>query len=239
MRAVNLIPGDQRRGAGGIAGRTGGAVYVILVALVALVAIGVLYAITVHKVAQRKTALAAVTEQVGAVSAQVAQLQPYQAYDALSQQRTQAIATLAAQRFNWPLAMQQIALALPSNVRLTTFGGTAQGGGAAVGASGASGTTGTVGSGDAALDGTIVNAPTLSVTGCAAGNQYQAQVRVASTLSRLRKLGDLASAELSGYSYATCDTLPGATFEMTLIYTNAYGLPSKPIRPGRNSTAGG
>ena len=41
MRAVNLIPAEQRRGAGGLAGRTGGVVYVVLGMLVVLVALGV------------------------------------------------------------------------------------------------------------------------------------------------------------------------------------------------------
>ena len=41
MRAVNLIPADERRGAGGIAGRSGGVVYVLVGGLAVLVALGV------------------------------------------------------------------------------------------------------------------------------------------------------------------------------------------------------
>ena len=41
VKAVNLIPPDQRRGAGGLAGRTGGIVYVVVGGLAVIVALGV------------------------------------------------------------------------------------------------------------------------------------------------------------------------------------------------------
>ena len=76
VRAVNLIPSDQRRGAGGLAGRSGGIVYVLAGGLAVLVALGVVYAFAVHSVAARKTELASVTRQVAVVTAEAQALSP-------------------------------------------------------------------------------------------------------------------------------------------------------------------
>ena len=76
VRAVNLIPADQRRGAGGLAGRSGGIVYVLTGGLAVLVALGVVYALAVNSVASRKTELASVTRQVAVVNIEAQTLCP-------------------------------------------------------------------------------------------------------------------------------------------------------------------
>ena len=227
MRAINLIPPEQRRGAGGIAGRTGGIVYVIIAALVALVGFGVLYVSAVHQVAKRKTTLAQVTAQANAVNSQVAALQPYVQFESISKQRVASVVSLAEQRFDWPDAMEQLALSLPPGVTLSSLTGSATGG-AAAGATGASGTTGTTGaSGPSRL---TVNAPTLAINGCA-----PSQDAVAETLTRLRELRNVQSATVSTYSRGgSC-----IAFTMTAIYANTYAIPSTTLQPGSDSTVGG
>jgi Tfp pilus assembly protein PilN len=121
VRAVNLIPAEERRGAGGIAGRTGGVVYVLVGGLAVLVALGVVYAFAVHTVSQRKTELAAVAQQVATVNAETQSLQPYVQVAAVSAEKVQEVATIAQQRFNWPTAMAQLALALPNDVSFTSL----------------------------------------------------------------------------------------------------------------------
>ncbi|MGD0385412.1 MAG: hypothetical protein ABSB73_04680 [Solirubrobacteraceae bacterium] len=128
MRAVNLIPAEERRGAGGLAGRSGGVVYVLTGGLALLVALGVIYAFSVHSVAKDKGELASLTTQVAAVNAESQALQPYVAVAAISAEKVQQVAALAEQRFNWPTAMAQLALALPNDDSLTAL--TASGGGA-------------------------------------------------------------------------------------------------------------
>ena len=123
MRAVNLIPAEQRRGAGGIAGRSGGIVYVLTGGLTVLVLLGVVYALAVHSVADKKGQLASLTEQVTATQAQAQVLQPYIAVAALSQSSTGQVVALAKSRFDWPNAMRQLALALPSDVTFISFTG--------------------------------------------------------------------------------------------------------------------
>jgi Tfp pilus assembly protein PilN len=116
VRAVNLIPAEERRGAGGLAGRSGGIVYVLTGGLALLVALGVVYALAVHSVAARKSQLASVTAQLAAVTAETQSLAPYVQIAAVSAEKVHEVATLAEQRFNWPTAMQQLALALPNDV---------------------------------------------------------------------------------------------------------------------------
>jgi Tfp pilus assembly protein PilN len=244
VRAVNLIPPDQRRGAGGLAGRTGGVAYVVLGMLVALVVLGSVYALAVHQVATHKATLAQVTSEAGAVQQQVGALQPYVTFDALAKQRVQAVAQLAEERFNWPRAMQQVALALPSNVTLTSLVGDA-GGGAPSGSTGATATTGatsstatttTTATVGAPADGTIVNAPTLTLSACAAGSVPTGQLTVATTIQRVRELEDVSSASVAEYSAGGCG---GVTFNITVVYNNAYAIPPAHLTASPNTTAGG
>lgn len=121
MRAVNLIPAEERRGAGGLAGRTGGVVYVLTGGLALLVVLGVVYALAVHTVANRKSELASLNAQLAAVSTEAESLAPYVQVASVSAAKVQQVATLAQQRFDWPAAMKQLALALPDDVAFQSF----------------------------------------------------------------------------------------------------------------------
>ncbi len=224
MRAVNLIPPEQRRGAGGVAGRTGGVVYVIIATLLAIVALGVVYVSAVHQVASRKTTLAQVTAQAAAVGSQSGALQPYVTFDSDSKQQIADVASLAQQRFNWPAAMEQLALSLPAGVHLQSLSGNTSGGGGATGTTGATASTGVSG---AATD---VGAPALSLSGCAPSQDVVGQ-----TVARLRELRDVTSASVSVYSKAGgC-----VGFSMTLSYNDSYAISPGALKPGPNSTVGG
>ncbi|HEX2703072.1 MAG TPA: hypothetical protein VHM72_06540 [Solirubrobacteraceae bacterium] len=245
MKAINLIPPEQRRGAGGIAGRTGGVAYVVLAALVVLVVVGVVYAVSVHDVAKQKTTLAEVNEETAAVNAQIGALQPYVTFETLSQARIQEIASLAAQRFDWPRAMAQVALSLPSNVTLSALSGDASGGAASVatpsGSTGSSGLTAgaSASSGTASATvplGVTVNAPTLTLSACAHGSVSKGQDTVAEALTHFRALQDVSSATTSTYATSGCQ---GVTFNMTIVYDNSYGIPSVALDASPNTTVGG
>ena len=243
MKAINLIPPEQRRGAGGIAGRTGGVAYVVLAGLVALVVVGVVYAVTVHDVAKRKSTLAEVTQEAAAVKVQIAALQPYVLFQTLSQARIQSVASLAAERFDWPRAMTQVALALPSNVTLSSLAGSAAGGnalgGAVSGSTAASGLTAgaSASSTTAAVPaGVTVNAPTLSLSACAEGSPSVGQDTVATVLTRFRALQDVSSATVAAYTDSGCH---GVTFNLTVAYDNGYGIPTVGLDAAPNTTVGG
>jgi hypothetical protein len=148
MRAVNLIPAEERRGAGGLAGRSGGVVYVLTGGLALLVALGVIYASAVHSVAKDEGELASLTTQVAAVNTESQALQPYVAVASISAAKVLQVTALAEQRFNWPTAMAQLALALPNDDSFTAL--TASPGGA----------------GSAAAAGPVSGGQAFDLTGC-------------------------------------------------------------------------
>jgi len=226
MRAVNLIPHDQRRGAGGIAGRSGGIVYVVAGGLVVIVALGVLYAFSVHSVANRKGELAQVTQQVGSVQRQTAALEPYVQVAQLRQAKVGAAVQIAQSRFNWPTAMQQIALALPQDVTLTAFNASVA---SSAGSTPASTTT-TTGS------------PSFLLAGCASSQSETALV-----LSRLQQTPGVTDVTLQtttknsdkapnsagpgplSANLAVSTKCPKIMFALSVTYSPTYTLPDQKL----------
>jgi Tfp pilus assembly protein PilN len=231
MRAVNLIPSDQRRGAGGLAGRSGGIVYVLTGGLAVLVALGVVYALAVHSVASRKTDLASVTRQAAVVTAEAQALTPYVEVAGVTTEKVHEVTSLAESRFNWPSALQQLALALPGDVTFTSFTATA-GGGAPTSTPAA--TPPTPATGSAAASGTGAS---FSLIGCAstqrevAGvltNLFQvpgvSNVVLASTVETIapKKLSRQAALKAALSAGGTC---PLVTFTVSLSYAGSYTIP--------------
>jgi len=174
---------------------------------------------------------------------QIAALQPYVLFQTLSQARIQSVASLAAERFDWPRAMTQVALALPSNVTLSSLAGSAAGGnalgGAVSGSTAASGLTAgaSASSTTAAVPaGVTVNAPTLSLSACAEGSPSVGQDTVATVLTRFRALQDVSSATVAAYTDSGCH---GVTFNLTVAYDNGYGIPTVGLDAAPNTTVGG
>lgn len=123
MKAVNLIPAEQRRGSTG-PGQSGIGVYALLGGLAALV-IGVgAYVVVSNSLSSDRDKLASVTREANETEARAAALKPYRDFATLSQQRRQTVASLASSRFDWESAIRQVSRVLPSNVWLTSFVGT-------------------------------------------------------------------------------------------------------------------
>jgi Tfp pilus assembly protein PilN len=237
VRAVNLIPAEERRGAGGIAGRSGGVVYVVTGGLAVLVLLGVLYAVAVHGVAQRKGQLAGLVSQVAAVNAETQALQPYVEIASISAEKVQQVAALAEQRFDWPDALNQLALALPNDVSLTSL--TAGAGQAAAAAA-----TPTSGSGNP-----------FALVGCA-----NSQGEIPAVLSNLSLIPGVTNVSLvstvvastSGYHGLStklnhggdahgddpvASTCPHVTWTVNLSYAASYTVPKVKLPQGSSSGA--
>ena len=237
MKAVNLIPHDQRRGAGGLAGRSGGIVYVVVGGLAAVVALGVVYAFAVKSVADRTGQLGQVTDEVGAVQAQAAALQPYVQVGELRQSAVSSVVALAENRFDWPDAMQQLALALPSDVTLTTVSASA---GMLTPSSGVGPST-TTATGDGAG---------FSIAGCASSQAEVATVLIALAhvpgvdsvqLGNATKIGKVvpnASKPVArAKALAVQGQCPLVSFTMVLSYASNYALPNTKVTAARPSGA--
>ena len=225
MRAVNLIPADQRRGAGGIAGRSGGIVYVLPAGLAVLVLLGVVYALAVHKVADKKAQLAAVTQQVTSVTEQAQALAPYIQFAGVSTAEVSQVTSLAGSRFDWPNAMRQLALALPPDVTFIGFSATANAG--VANATGLPDTNFNL-IGCASTQGEIANV--LSNVATVPGVN---DVALVSTIEKKRQYksgkSQIAAAEAIE---ATC---PLVTFTLNVDYSGTYTIPLQKAPRGSGS----
>lgn len=178
MRAVNLIPEDERKGAGGAAGRSGGAAYVLLGFLAVLVLLAGVYAVQKTSVSDKRVELAGVEAQAGAAEARAGTLTAFTAFSELRATRTQTIFSLASSRFDWSHALEELARVIPSDVSLTTLNASVAPGGAG-GGGGASGLRGNL------------PLPAIELDGCASS-----QVSVARMLKRMRLIDGVTRAAL-------------------------------------------
>src|SRR5207244_10562375 len=99
MRAVNLIPADQR-GTVSAAGRSGGGAYAVLGVLGGLAILAVLYGVAHRQVSSRQAKAASLSARAQQAEAQVTELAPYTSFIAMRQARAEAVSTLVDTRFD-------------------------------------------------------------------------------------------------------------------------------------------
>jgi Tfp pilus assembly protein PilN len=196
MRAVNLIPAEQRGGSAVGAGRSEGAAFAVLALLGGIAVLAALYGMAHHQIASRRTQIATVTAQAQRAQTEAARLAPYTSFIALREQRTQAVSQLVDSRFDWAHVFHEFGRVLPSDISISSLTGTVgstTAGGAPVApaappasASAARGAASTVSS--ATPPGSV---PTFVLTGCASS-----QPAVAQMLERLRLIDGVGSVTL-------------------------------------------
>lgn len=124
MKAINLIPPDQRRGAGGAAGRTGGAAYAVVGGLVLLLAMFAAWTHTNTQIKEKQAEASSLEQQAAIRTAQAEALGPYAKFAELRTNRVQTVKKLVDSRFDWAHAMGEVARVLPSDTWLTALTGT-------------------------------------------------------------------------------------------------------------------
>lgn len=124
MRAVNLVPAEERRGAGGPGGRSGGAAYVLLGLLAVLVVVVSLNTLGTRSVGEKRSEIASLEVQAARAEAQASELASFSQFAGLRATRRQTVTSLAASRFDWSHAMREVARVIPPNVWLTDLQGT-------------------------------------------------------------------------------------------------------------------
>ena len=179
MRAVNLLPPDQRRGGDG----SGVGTHVLLGVLAAVVVGVAAYVVTVNSVSSRRSELSRVAARATSSEQRAASLRPYRDFAALRQARVQTVASLAASRFDWERVMNQLSRALPADVWLTGLVGTVAPGVTIDGAS-STGDTGSLRSADPS--------PAVEIVGCTSS-----QSEVSRVMARLRLLTGVTHVSLS------------------------------------------
>jgi Tfp pilus assembly protein PilN len=183
MRAVNLIPEGERKGAGGAAGKSGGAAYVLIGALALLVVMAAAYALSGKSINDKKADLARVTKQADAAQAQAARLSAYTRFTDLRTKRVQTVSQLAQSRFDWAHALREVARVIPTNAWLVQLNGTVTPGVNTGGGTGAGGLRGSL------------PVPAVEISGCTTS-----QSSVAKVLARLRMIDGVQRVSLADSS---------------------------------------
>jgi Tfp pilus assembly protein PilN len=182
MRAVNLIPAEARRGAGAPS-RSNGAVYGVLGILGVLALVAVLYGLSARTVNQREAELAALAGQTVDATARTEALAPYSKFVKMAKDREETVTAIAGLRFDWGVALREIARVVPADIELTSLTGS-RGGDAAASAAGTA-------------------TPQFQIVGCA-----NSQADVAVFLARLRAIDGVVRVRLD--TAAMADGTTGA-----------------------------
>jgi hypothetical protein len=196
MRAVNLIPAEQRSGQPVGAGRSQGGAYAVLLLIGGLALMAYLWGSAHRQIASRQaqvTTLASATQRAQATAERLA---PYTSFIAQRQERTQAVESLIDSRFDWAHAFHEFGRVMPSGVTLSSLAGT-------VGSASTSTSSAASATGSATPTGSV---PSFTLGGCAIN-----QPLVALTLERLRLIDGVKEVTLqSSTSGPKGGTGPGA-----------------------------
>ena len=232
MKAVNLLPNDQRGAAKVIApaaapkapaGDSFGA-YAILGALgLAVVAVAAMV-LTTNTISDREAELARTDQQVQAVASEAAALKPYADFKQLAEARVQTVQQLATSRFDWEQTLRDLSHALPRNTRLSSLNGSSRG------------------TADGAAPGTATTAsPTIEISGCTSS-----QTSVAKLMARLRAVRGVTRVTLTSSAKAAlgtnavttsptggmlCKEKGAPTFAMTIAFER-FGVPAVSVPAG-------
>ena len=112
MKAVNLIPTDQRRAQA--SGAQAGSSYVVLGVLAVLLLMAVAYVFTSNNVNSRTSDAAAAKSEADQLEAQVAARGAYTNFSQLKEQRIASVRTVADTRFDWERLMRELSRVMPS-----------------------------------------------------------------------------------------------------------------------------
>lgn len=183
MKAVNLIPSDERRGAD----RSGGAVYVFLGALTTLVVFSAMWVLVNNQVTTKQADLEQVRADTTAAQQQAAALAPFRTFASIREKRVETVKSLANSRFDWGPVLRKMAMVLPRDVWLTSMIGTVSPG-VTLDSSGGGGGSG----GDTSSLRGQLPVPAVELQGCTTS-----QAEVARVLTRLRLIDGVVRVSLA------------------------------------------
>ena len=196
MRAVNLIPSEQRGGTPVGSGRSEGGAYALLGLIAGVAVLVLLYGSAHHQISSRQAQADSINNQVEQTKATATQLAPYTSFIALREKREQAVSLLVNSRFDWAHVFHEFGRVLPPEVSVSSLDGTV-------------GTTSSTATPPAGAGASVASAtppgtvPTFTLTGCATS-----QAVVALTLVRLRLMDGVSNALLQS---STASTSNGAS----------------------------
>jgi Tfp pilus assembly protein PilN len=235
MKAVNLIPGEQRQGAG-ITGRSGGGALIVLGLLAGIAVLVAMYGSAHHRISSQTGEVASLTAQASAIQARSGRLTPYTSFVAMAGQRTQTVSQLVQARFDWSHALHELGRVLPAGTALSALHGTV---GPAGATSGSSSATSAAAGATPASSTPPGSTPVFTLTGCATSQSVVAQ-----TLQRLRLMDGAGEVQLQSSTKSGSSGSSGAggcpagdpTFTAQIIFTGLPAAPAPSVPTGTSTS---
>jgi Tfp pilus assembly protein PilN len=178
MKAVNLIPNDQRRAQG--SGAQAGSSYIVIGVLVTLLVMVAGYVLTSNKVTQDKNDTAAAKAEADSLEAEVAQRGSFTNFSQIKETRLASVSGVAETRFDWERLMRELSRVMPSGSWLQTTDASVTG--EVAGAEASTPVAGAV----------VAPQPKVNLVGCTPD-----QSDVAGMMVRLRQLHRVSDVELN------------------------------------------
>ncbi len=182
MRAINLIPVEQRSGQPVGAGRSQGGAYAVLLVVGGLALMAFLYGQSAHQVKSRQAQATSLAAQAQQAQAEAERLAPYTSFIALREQRVKDVEGLVDSRFDWAHVLHEFGRVLPLEASISTLTGTIGGSGSTSASTSSSSAAGATPPG---------SLPTFTLAGCATS-----QSAVALTLERLHLIDGVKEVSL-------------------------------------------
>ena len=125
MKAVNLVPSDQRR-ARRSGGGSGGS-FVLIGVLAVLLAMLVVYVLTSNTLNERETKADEARQHADALEVQASQKESFTDFASIKDQRLGSVIATAGARFDWERLMRELALVMPEGSWLQSTSASASG----------------------------------------------------------------------------------------------------------------
>jgi Tfp pilus assembly protein PilN len=180
MKAVNLIPTEQRRAQS--SGALGGSSYIVLGVLAVLLLMVAGYVLTSNNVNQRKSDAVQAKAEADQLEAEVAARGAYTDFAQLKEARVASVSTVADTRFDWERLMRELSRVMPAGSWLQTTDASVTGNVTGAEAAPAPTTTGVP----------VVPQPKANLVGCT-----PEQTDVAAMMVRMRELHRVSDVELN------------------------------------------
>ncbi len=206
MKAVNLIPADQRGGGSVGAGRSGGGAYAVVGLLAGVAVLALLYGMAHHQISSRRSQAATLATQAQQAQAAATALAPYTSFIALREERQQAVTALVNSRFDWAHAFHEFGRVLPPQVSIDSLSGdigsttTAAAPAPATATATATPAAGTSTTGSAAASSVSSATPPGAIPSFTLGGCATSQPAVALMLERLRLIDGVSEVVLQSSS---------------------------------------
>ncbi len=235
MRAVNLIPAEQRERRTGFANRSHGAAQVLLGILAGVAVLAFLYGSASRQIAGKQSEASRVAAEAQSTQSRAAGLAPYKSFAAMRESRESTVKELVDSRFDWSHALSELGRVLPAGTSISSL----------TGSIGAVKSEARVSSNAPAAP-TVASAtpagsvPSFVLAGCATS-----QAVVARTVTQLELIDGVASVTLANSVKAAAGSSGGSStsgacpvsFSMTVTFQPLPATPTGSSVPSASSAS--